>query len=130
MLSRCSAILRIARTVKGTGDNSTPVMRKGPIALDREESPTPDKGYYRVYIPSDHDAIMRSMNSTSTTGRPQLVLVETQPWFAAAPTSALERRHELEDERSRLLALAVGDHLPVELAIRAADITAHLQHTP
>lgn len=73
---------------------------------------------------------MRSMNSTSTTGRPHLVLVEPQPWYAAAPTSALERRHELEDERSRLLALAVGDHLPVELAIRAADITAQLQRTP
>jgi hypothetical protein len=31
---------------------------------------------------------------------------------------------------SRLLALAVGDHLPVELAIRAADITAQLQRMP
>ena len=45
------------------------------------------------------------MNSTSTTGRPHLVLVEPQPWYATAPTSALERRRELEDERSRLLAL-------------------------
>jgi hypothetical protein len=74
--------------------------------------------------------MMRSMNSTLTTGRPHLVLVETQPWYATAPTSPLELRHELEDERSRLLALAVGDHLPVELAIRAADITAQLQRTP
>ena len=41
--------------------------------------------------------------------------------------SALERRRELEDERSRLLALAVGDHLPVELALRAADLTAQLE---
>jgi hypothetical protein len=91
---------------------------------------TPDKGYYHGFIPSDPGAMMRSMNSTSTTRRPHLMLVETQPWYAAAPTSALERRRELENERSRLLALAVGDHLPVELAIRAADITAQLQRTP
>ena len=58
------------------------------------------------------------------------MLVEPQPWYAATPTSQLERRRELEDERSRLLALAVGDHLPVELAIRAADLTAQLQGTP
>lgn len=73
---------------------------------------------------------MRSMNTTSTARRTRLVLVEAQPWYAAAPTSQLERRRELEDERSRLLALAVGDHLPVELAIRAADLTAQLQRTP
>lgn len=66
------------------------------------------------------------MNSTSTTGGPRLALVESQPWYASAPGSALERRHKLEDERSRLLALAVGDHLPVELAQRAADLTAEL----
>jgi hypothetical protein len=70
------------------------------------------------------------MDSTSTTGRPHLVLVETQPWYVAATTSALERRHELEDERSRLLALAVRDHLPVEFAIPAAALTAQLQRTP
>jgi hypothetical protein len=73
---------------------------------------------------------MRSMNTTSTARRARLMLVEPQPWYAAAPTSALERRRELEDERSRLLALAIGDHLPVELAIRAADLTAQLQRTP
>ena len=67
------------------------------------------------------------MNSTSTTGRPRLVLVEPQPWYATAPNSALERRRELEDERSRLLALAVGDHLPIELAQRAAELTAQLE---
>ena len=70
------------------------------------------------------------MHSTSTTGRPRLVLVgEPAPWYAAAPTSQLDRRRELEDERSRLLALAVGDHLPIELAIRAAELTAQLQRT-
>ena len=67
------------------------------------------------------------MHSTSTTGKPRLVLVEPQPWYAIAPISALERRRELEDERSRLLALAVGDHLPIELAQRAADLTAQLE---
>ena len=66
------------------------------------------------------------MTSTSTTARPRFVVVEPQPWYAIAPLSALERRRELEDERSRLLALAVGDHLPVELAQRAADLTAQL----
>ncbi len=60
------------------------------------------------------------------TFRPRLVLVEAQPWYAIAPVSALERRRDLEDQRSRLLALAVGDHLPVELAQRAADLTAQL----
>jgi hypothetical protein len=69
---------------------------------------------------------MRGMNSTSTSGRPRLVLVEPQPWYATMPVSPLERRRELEDERSRLLALAVGDHLPIELAARAADLTAEL----
>ena len=68
------------------------------------------------------------MNSTSTSStRPRLALVEAQPWYAIAPSSPLERRRELEDERSRLLALAVGDHLPIELAQRAADLTARLE---
>lgn len=67
------------------------------------------------------------MNSTSATGRTRLVLVEPRPWYAIAPVSALERRRDLEDERSRLLALAVGDHLPIELALRAADLTAQLE---
>ena len=68
------------------------------------------------------------MNAMTTSGRPRLVLVEAQPWYATAPSSALERRRELEDQRSRLLALAVGDHLPIELAQRAADLTAQLEH--
>jgi hypothetical protein len=67
---------------------------------------------------------------TPKTSRPTLVLVgDPPPWYACTPTSALERRRGLEDQRSRLLALAVGDHLPVELAIRAADLTAQLQRT-
>ena len=68
---------------------------------------------------------------TPKTSRSALVLVgDPLPWYAAAPMSLLERRRELEDERSRLLARAVGDHLPIELAIRAADLTARLQHAP
>ena len=66
------------------------------------------------------------MRSTSTIAKPRLVLVEPVPWYATAPTSALERRRDLEDER-RLLALAVGDHLSIELAVRAADLTAQLE---
>ena len=67
------------------------------------------------------------MRSTSTIAKPRLVLVEPVPWYATAPTSALERRRGLEDERRRLLALAVGDHLSIELAVRAADLTAQLE---
>jgi hypothetical protein len=39
----------------------------------------------------------------------------------------LERRRELEDQRSRLLALAVGCHLQIELAQRAAALTTDLE---
>ena len=83
-------------------------------------------GDYQGCLPSDPTAIMPGMSSTSTTGRPHLVLVEPHLWYAIAPVSALEHRRELEDERSRLLALAVGDHLPIELAQQAADLTAQL----
>ena len=84
---------------------------------------------YQGNIASDPAAIMPGMTSTSTTFRPCLVLVDAAatPWYATAPMSTLERRRELEDERSRLLALAVGDHLPIELAQRAADLTAQLE---
>ena len=68
---------------------------------------------------------MACMSSTSATGKPRLV--EARPWYAAAPTSAADRRRDPENERSRLLALAVGDHLPIELARRAADLTAQLE---
>jgi hypothetical protein len=69
-------------------------------------------------------------NSTSTTGRPLLTLVGEPAPGTRPPISPLERRHGLGDERSRVLALAVAVHLPVELAIRAADLTAQLQRTP
>ena len=67
------------------------------------------------------------MTSTSTTSRPRLALVEPAPWYATVPVPAAERKRDLEDERSRLLALAVGDHLPIELATRAAELTAQLE---
>lgn len=56
-----------------------------------------------------------------------LALLPSQPWYAAAPTPT---REALEDEHSRVLARAVGDHLPYELVLRAADIEAQLQHVP
>ena len=85
---------------------------------------------------SDRGAIIRRMNATFGTRpspTPTLVLVaDPAPWYAAtpaAPTSALERRRELEDEHSRLLAQAVGDHLPYELALRAAELAAQLDRS-
>jgi len=89
-------------------------------------------------VPSDPAAIirgMRTIHDTSPSPTPALALAlvaEPAPWYAAsppAPTSARERRRELEDEHSRLLAQAVGDHLPYELALRAADLAAELEHT-
>jgi len=62
---------------------------------------------------------VRRLNATSDTSPspgPTLVLVEPAPWYATTPPSPEERRRELEDEHSRLLAQAVGDHLPHELA--------------
>ena len=55
------------------------------------------------------------------------VVGDPVPWFAAAPSSAGERRRWLDDERCRLLARAVGDHLPVELADRARELTLELR---
>jgi hypothetical protein len=52
-----------------------------------------------------------------------------QPWYATPLASAPDRR-ELEDEHTRILARAVGDHLPYELALRAAEVAAQLQRTP
>jgi len=45
------------------------------------------------------------------------------------PASEEDRRRELEDEHSRLLAQAVGDHLPHELALRAAEVAVELQRS-
>lgn len=68
------------------------------------------------------------MSELEDPARAALVVVgERVPWYATAPTSGRERRRWLEDERSRLLARAVGDHLPVELAQRAGELTLELR---
>ena len=51
-----------------------------------------------------------------------------RPWYATLAPSARDRR-ELEDEHTRILARAVGDHLPYELMLRAAELAAQLQRT-
>lgn len=70
---------------------------------------------------------MSTTSHASPSPTPALVLVEAQPWYMTTPMSDEDRRSELEDEHSRLLAQAVGDHLPYELALRAADLAAELQ---
>ena len=74
---------------------------------------------------------MRAMQSmddnTHMAEGPALVLVaDPTPWYAPTPASAPGRR-ELEDEHTRILAQAVGDHLPIELAPRAAELAAQLR---
>jgi hypothetical protein len=53
-------------------------------------------------------------------------LAAPEPWYATPPMPAQGRR-ELEDEHTRILARAVGDHLPYELMLRAAELAAQLQ---
>lgn len=61
-----------------------------------------------------------------------LVLVPSvparEPWYATTSAMPVDRR-ELEDQHTRILARAVGDHLPYELALRAAELAAQLQRT-
>jgi len=45
-----------------------------------------------------------------------------------APVTAPDRC-ELEDEHTRILAQAVGDHMPYELVLRAAAPAEQLQRT-
>jgi hypothetical protein len=57
-------------------------------------------------------------------------LSAAEPWYAnSLPAPAVDRR-ELEDERTRLLARAVGDHLPYELGLRVAELAEQLRRTP
>jgi len=58
-------------------------------------------------------------------GRALTLVPAPQPWYMT-PTTVLDRR-ELEDEHTRILARAVGDHLPYELALRAAQVAEQLQ---
>jgi hypothetical protein len=73
---------------------------------------------------------MSTTSSTCSSPGPTLVLVaDPVPWYAVTPMPEDDRRRELEDEHSRLLAQAVGDHLPYELALRAAELAAQLERT-
>ena len=56
-----------------------------------------------------------------------LALVPTapQPWYMTP--SAIVDRQALEDDHTRILAQSVGDHLPYELAVRAAAVAEQLQ---
>ena len=54
-----------------------------------------------------------------------LVSALPQPWYMTPP--AIADRGELEDEHTRILAQAVGDHLPYELALRAQAVAEQLQ---
>jgi hypothetical protein len=58
-------------------------------------------------------------------GRALALVPGPPPWHAAAPTPAPDRQ-ALEDEHTRVLAHAVGDHLPYELVLRAAELAAQL----
>ena len=55
----------------------------------------------------------------------QLVPPPPQPWYTTPP--AIVDRQALEDEHTRILAQSVGDHLPYELALRAAAVAEQLQ---
>jgi len=72
---------------------------------------------------------MSAISDTSPSPTATLVLVEAAPWYDTALTTPDDRRRELEDEHSRLLAYAVGDHLPYELAVRSAELAAQLART-
>jgi hypothetical protein len=71
-----------------------------------------------------------SADSNQVGERSALVLVSApQPWYATPLAPPAPDRRELEDERTRVLSQAVGDHLPYELALRAAELAAQLQRT-
>jgi hypothetical protein len=61
-------------------------------------------------------------------GRALVLVPGPQPWYATTPAIPTDRR-KLEDQHTRVLAQAVGDHLPYELALRAAELAAQLQRT-
>ncbi len=61
-------------------------------------------------------------------GRAIALVPSPPPWYATALTPAFDRL-ELEDAHTRILAQAIGDHLPYELAVRAAELAAQLQRT-
>jgi hypothetical protein len=96
-----------------------------------------DKGDYHGSNPSDPGANMPVMSTSTDSGqvgeRRALTLVPAlsaaQPWYAAPLAAPAPDRRALEDEHTRILAQAVGDHLPYELALRAGELAAQLQRT-
>ena len=70
---------------------------------------------------------MRTTSSSTDAvgeGRALTLVPAPQPWYMTPP--AILDRRELEDEHTRILARAVGDHLPYELALRAAQVAEQL----
>lgn len=61
-------------------------------------------------------------------GRALALVADSSPWYATAPPPTPDR-HALEDEHTRILARAVGDHLPYELVARAAELAVQLRRT-
>ena len=55
-------------------------------------------------------------------GRALTLVPAPQPWYMTPP--AILDRRELEDEHTRILAHAVGDHLPAELHARVLHLRA------
>ena len=58
-------------------------------------------------------------------GRALALVPAPAPWYATEPTAAPDRE-ALEDEHTRVLAQAIGDHLPYELVLRADALAAQL----
>ena len=54
-----------------------------------------------------------------------LVPTALQPWYMTP--SAVFDREALEDEHTRILANAIGDHLPYDLTLRAAAVAEQLR---
>ena len=48
--------------------------------------------------------------------------MEGEPEAAVEPRAWSERVVELRDERDRLLALGVGDHLPLEVSLQISQL--------
>jgi hypothetical protein len=49
-----------------------------------------------------------------------------EPAWMTAPDDPAQRARTLRDERTRLLAQGVGDHLPYELALRVDELERRL----
>jgi hypothetical protein len=88
-----------------------------------------DKGDYRGCNPSGPDAnmwVMSTIYESDQVGEGRLLALVPDP--SPYATTPVERREV--DEHTRVLARAVGDHLPYELALRAAELAAQMQRTP